>query len=133
MPLSSGWTGRQRLRRKTMSALTIDGDFCPEKLVVAVAAEPAKEKTMEKTATLPVADTGTPFADRLRALGGAVLPPLLGLLILLGVWYVATLKGGSIPGPGTTWDAAVVLFADPFYQNGPNDQGIGWNVLSSLQ
>ncbi|UCV02906.1 nitrate ABC transporter permease [Dechloromonas denitrificans] len=116
-----------------MSALTIDGDFCQEKLVVAVAAEPAKEKTMEKTATLPVADAGTPFADRLRALGGAVLPPLLGLLILLGVWYVATLKGGSIPGPGKTWDAAVVLFADPFYQNGPNDQGIGWNVLSSLQ
>ncbi|WP_428825653.1 nitrate ABC transporter permease [Azonexus sp. IMCC34842] len=116
-----------------MSALTIDGDFCPEKLVVAVAAEPAKEKTMEKTATQPIADAGTPFADRLRALGGAVLPPLLGLLILLGVWYVATLKGGSIPGPGKTWDAAVVLFADPFYQNGPNDQGIGWNVLSSLQ
>ena len=116
-----------------MSALTIDGDFCPEKLVVAVAAEPAKEKTMEKTATLPVADAGTPFADRLRAVGGAVLPPLLGLLIMLGIWYVATLKGGSIPGPGKTWDAAAVLFADPFYQNGPNDQGIGWNVLSSLQ
>jgi len=116
-----------------MSALTIDGDFCPEKLVVAVAAEPAKEKTMEKTATLPVADAGTPFADRLRAVGGTVLPPLLGLLIMLGIWYVATLKGGSIPGPGKTWDAAAVLFADPFYQNGPNDQGIGWNVLSSLQ
>ena len=30
-------------------------------------------------------------------------------------------------------DAAVKLFADPFYRNGPNDQGIGWNVLSSLQ
>jgi nitrate/nitrite transport system permease protein len=116
-----------------MSALTIDGDFCPEKLVVAVAAEPAKEKTMEKTATLPVADAGTPFVDRLRAVAGTVLPPLLGLLILLGIWYVATFKGGSIPGPGKTWDAAVVLFADPFYQNGPNDQGIGWNVLSSLQ
>jgi len=23
--------------------------------------------------------------------------------------------------------------ADPFYRNGPNDQGIGWNVLNSLQ
>jgi nitrate/nitrite transport system permease protein len=27
----------------------------------------------------------------------------------------------------------VKLFADPFYSNGPNDQGIGWNVLFSLQ
>jgi nitrate/nitrite transport system permease protein len=40
---------------------------------------------------------------------------------------------GNIPGPDKTWDAALVLFADPFYRNGPNDQGIGWNVLSSLQ
>jgi nitrate/nitrite transport system permease protein len=55
------------------------------------------------------------------------------MLILLGIWYVATHKGGSIPGPAQTWDAAVALFADPFYRNGPNDQGIGWNVLSSLQ
>ncbi len=29
--------------------------------------------------------------------------------------------------------AALVLFADPFYSAGPNDQGIGWNVLASLQ
>jgi nitrate/nitrite transport system permease protein len=27
----------------------------------------------------------------------------------------------------------VKLFADPFYSNGPNDQGIGWNILFSLQ
>ena len=26
-----------------------------------------------------------------------------------------------------------MLFSDPFYRNGPNDQGVGWNVLSSLQ
>ena len=32
-----------------------------------------------------------------------------------------------------TWQAAKVLFADPFYSNGPNDQGIGWNILSSQQ
>ena len=25
------------------------------------------------------------------------------------------------------------LFADPFYQNGPNDMGMGWNILNSLQ
>jgi nitrate/nitrite transport system permease protein len=26
----------------------------------------------------------------------------------------------------------VQLFSDPFYRNGPNDQGIGWNILNSL-
>jgi len=124
-----------------MSTLTIDGDFGLEKAVdrssitsqpvAAVAAEPAKEKTMEKTATPPTA--GTPFGEKLGTAARAALPPVLGMLILIGLWYVATQKGGSIPGPVQTWDAAVTLFADPFYRNGPNDQGIGWNVLSSLQ
>jgi len=27
----------------------------------------------------------------------------------------------------------VALFSDPFYIKGPNDQGIGWNILYSLQ
>jgi nitrate/nitrite transport system permease protein len=69
----------------------------------------------------------------LRAIMGAVLPPVAGLALLVGVWYLATLNGGGIPGPGKTWDAAVAIFSDPFYRAGPNDQGIGWNVLSSLQ
>ncbi len=71
--------------------------------------------------------------QRLREMAAAVVPPLLGLCLMLGLWALVTVKSGSIPGPGATWDAAVKLFADPFYRNGPNDQGIGWNVLSSLQ
>ena len=62
-----------------------------------------------------------------------LLPPVLGLGLLWLVWFVATLKGGPFPTPGQTWQAAVQLFSDPFYRNGPNDQGIGWNVLNSLQ
>ena len=87
---------------------------------------------MEKTASVP-AEPGTPFAETLANLGRAILPPLLGMVVLIGIWYIATMKGGSIPGPLQTWDAATTLFADPFYRNGPNDQGIGWNILSSLQ
>ena len=36
-------------------------------------------------------------------------------------------------GLQAAWQAAAKVFADPFYQKGPNDQGIGWNVLSSLK
>ena len=68
----------------------------------------------------------------MKNLARTALPPLIGLALLIGIWYLATLKGGSIPGPGQTWAEAVKLFSDPFYRNGPNDQGIGWNVLSSL-
>jgi nitrate/nitrite transport system permease protein len=68
-----------------------------------------------------------------RALMGKVLPPLAGLALLIGVWALLTQKGGSIPTPAATFAAAVKLFADPFYRKGPNDQGIGWNVLFSLE
>ncbi|HEX4911008.1 MAG TPA: nitrate ABC transporter permease, partial [Permianibacter sp.] len=48
------------------------------------------------------------------------------------VWsWLAQLRP-DLPGPVSTWHAAVSLFADPFYDNGPNDQGIGWNILHSL-
>jgi nitrate/nitrite transport system permease protein len=132
-----------------MSATTISGDLGLEKPVdrstpeipsrggmnsqpaANTAAEPFKEKKkMEIAATEPLA---TRVSETLGTLVRAVLPPLLGMLILIGIWYVATQKGGSIPGPAQTWDAAAKLFADPFYRNGPNDQGIGWNILSSLQ
>ncbi|HWM42359.1 MAG TPA: nitrate ABC transporter, permease protein, partial [Burkholderiales bacterium] len=41
--------------------------------------------------------------------------------------------GGRIPDPVAVGAAAAKIFADPFYSKGPNDQGIGWNVLSSLK
>lgn len=69
-----------------------------------------------------------------RAFWLAVLPPLCGFALLLGVWaLVSAGTGASIPGPATTWQQACELFADPFYRNGPNDQGVGWNVLASLE
>jgi nitrate/nitrite transport system permease protein len=68
-----------------------------------------------------------------RGLWMTVLPPVLGIALLVGIWALLTQKGGSFPTPRATFDAAVILFADPFYSNGPNDQGIGWNILFSLQ
>ncbi|WP_295528763.1 nitrate ABC transporter permease [uncultured Pseudacidovorax sp.] len=63
-----------------------------------------------------------------------IVPPLLGFGLLLLVWeLVAARSGGSFPGPRETWAQAVTVFSDPFYSNGPNDQGVGWNVLASLQ
>ncbi|GAB4056744.1 nitrate ABC transporter permease [Uliginosibacterium sediminicola] len=62
-----------------------------------------------------------------------VLPPLIGLGLLIGLWALVAMKSSGIPSPLLTWHAAVELFSDPFYVNGPNDQGIGWNILSSLK
>ena len=69
-----------------------------------------------------------------RAVWLRVLPPLFGLGLLLGIWgLVAVRSGGSFPSPMETWKQALLVFGDPFYSKGPNDQGIGWNLLSSLR
>lgn len=72
-------------------------------------------------------------AQRLRLMA-RVAAPVLGFAVLLLVWQAVAHSGDKqLPGPLVVWEAAVKLFSDPFYVNGPNDQGIGWNVLSSLQ
>jgi len=58
---------------------------------------------------------------------------LLGLLLFGLLWQVVAKQGGRIPEPAMVWQAALRIFADPFYSKGPNDQGIGWNVLRSLE
>jgi nitrate/nitrite transport system permease protein len=58
---------------------------------------------------------------------------LAGIAAFIVLWEVVARQGGRIPGPAVVWNAAVTIFSDPFYSKGPNDQGIGWNVLSSLK
>ncbi|MFO1373021.1 MAG: nitrate ABC transporter permease [Agitococcus sp.] len=59
-------------------------------------------------------------------------PPVLGIALFIFAWAVLHHFRPELPGPVSTWTSAVELFADPFYNNGPNDQGIGWNILNSL-
>jgi len=70
--------------------------------------------------------------ERVRAVLLAVLPPILGIALFLGIWALVSLTSPQLPSPGKTWASAVQVFGDPFYRKGPNDQGIGWNVLMSL-
>ncbi|WP_151636832.1 nitrate ABC transporter permease [Noviherbaspirillum aerium] len=63
----------------------------------------------------------------------AVLPPIVGLAFLVLVWEIVAAKNSGFPSPMVTFQEAVKVFSDPFYQKGPNDQGIGWNLLLSLQ
>jgi len=61
-----------------------------------------------------------------------LLPPVLGLGLLVLLWALLSTGSEGLPGPLQTWTSAVELFSHPFYSNGPNDQGIGWNILHSL-
>ncbi|MBV6304248.1 nitrate ABC transporter permease [Candidimonas humi] len=57
---------------------------------------------------------------------------LCGFGLLLAAWQLVSMNIAGIPGPAPTFRSAAVLFADPFYDKGPNDMGIGWNILASL-
>lgn len=71
--------------------------------------------------------------QQMRGVLGWLSPTLLGLFLFILVWSgISAATGGKIPTPMVTWQAAVELFAHPFYDNGPNDMGIGWNILYSL-
>ncbi len=62
-----------------------------------------------------------------------VLPPLIGLFLFMALWAFVAQISPQLPGPAKTWHAALELFSDPFYDHGPNDKGIGWNILGSLK
>jgi nitrate/nitrite transport system permease protein len=119
------WRSNQNHQEAEMSALTMETK-------IEEAAIPAA-KTVELVAPVAAPRGSSKNAERFHALLKFTIPPVFGLLLLIGIWELVAIKGGSIPSPGVTFKAAVALFADPFYSNGPNDQGIGWNILSSLQ
>jgi nitrate/nitrite transport system permease protein len=90
-----------------------------------------------KAAAVPAAPAAAPSPPMpsidWRGWAVKLLAPIAGIALLVGVWALLTIKGGSFPTPAATFDEALKVFSDPFYRNGPNDQGIGWNILFSLQ
>lgn len=56
----------------------------------------------------------------------------VGFGILLAIWQVVAWLSGELPGPLTTLPVLVEMLLNPFYDNGPNDKGIGVQVALSL-
>ncbi|WP_436857585.1 nitrate ABC transporter permease [Citrobacter tructae] len=93
------------------------------------------EPTLGEVIALPpvsVRKRHAPISVWLGNLVLRVVPALLGLTLLLVGWQLAAINSKGFPTPLSTLDSALTLFADPFYNGGPNDMGIGWNVLASL-
>ncbi len=70
-------------------------------------------------------------ADRLRVVTYSVLLGLAFLALWQGL-TTATPPGKGLPGPLAVGRAAVEMLTNPFYNNGPNDKGIGLQLLSSI-
>jgi len=71
---------------------------------------------------------------RLLETAKGVVPPVITLAILLGIWQLATSSpGSSLPSPTTVIDQTWDLIVNPFYDNGGLDKGLFWHLLASLK
>ncbi|MEX2034385.1 MAG: nitrate ABC transporter permease [Xanthobacteraceae bacterium] len=68
------------------------------------------------------------------AVAANLIPPIVVIGLLLIVWQVLCSKpGATLPSPSKIWMEAYDLIVDPFFVTGPQDIGLGWRVLTSLQ
>jgi nitrate/nitrite transport system permease protein len=80
------------------------------------------------------ASIASKIGPRLNAAAARILPPLIMLVLILGVWQVLCSRpGATLPSPTKIWSEARDLITDPFFVAGPQDIGLGWRVLVSLQ
>jgi len=76
---------------------------------------------------------GPGLAARGRALATATAWASLGAGVLVAIWALVATRALNLPTPSEGLTAARALFADPFYDNGPNDKGIALLLLLSVQ
>jgi len=71
---------------------------------------------------------------RIKAFLATVVPPFVTLCLLLLVWQLLCVGPASaLPSPSRIWMEAKDLILHPFYENGTQDMGLGWRVLTSLK
>ncbi|SCX23548.1 Bicarbonate transport system permease protein CmpB [Agrobacterium sp. DSM 25558] len=63
-----------------------------------------------------------------------VVPPLVVLVLMLGIWQMlCSSPGATLPPPSQVFQESYDLIAYPFFVYGSQDIGLGWRVLISLE
>ena len=66
--------------------------------------------------------------------GRALLPLLVMLALLVGLWQLAAGRAGSaLPAPTKVWADSADLIIHPFFDHGGLDKGLGLHLFASLQ
>ena len=109
----------------TMSVLKAENaEVAPAKLTADVVKLAAPKPSVIQARLMPM----------LGNVAANVIPPLVMLTLLLVVWeLLCNRPGATLPPPSKIWTEAYDLIIDPFFVAGPQDIGLGWRVLTSLQ
>ena len=91
---------------------------------------PGSEATPPTSSDLPTTGATNRFV---RAAGARLGWALLGAAVLTLLWHVAALRVDDLPTPAETFTRLTELLGEPFADRGPNDKGIGLQLLISLQ
>jgi nitrate/nitrite transport system permease protein len=116
-----------------MNAMLKPDSAEPVAAAVAAAAPAAPAASLRRPRRPLAANSAARMRAQVSSTALKIIAPLLGAALLVLVWQIITVKNSSFPTPAATLEEAIKLFSDPFYRNSPNDQGIGWNLLASLQ
>jgi nitrate/nitrite transport system permease protein len=65
------------------------------------------------------------------AISGLILP-FAGVTVLVAIWAVVSQLAPFLPNPIQTVTKSWDLIRHPFFDGGPNNKGLGWQVLYSL-
>lgn len=57
---------------------------------------------------------------------------LVGLAAFVAAWWFAASRAEGLPSPSLAWSTLLDTLSDPFYDNGPNDKGVGRQLLTSM-
>ncbi|MGH9186922.1 MAG: ABC transporter permease [Acidimicrobiales bacterium] len=73
------------------------------------------------------------MGGRLRAIATTIGWGLVGVAAVVALWHVAATRVNELPSPADVFANMKEWLSDPFYDNGPNDQGVGRLVMGTLQ
>ncbi|MBD9388324.1 nitrate ABC transporter permease [Agrobacterium sp. AGB01] len=100
--------------------------------------QPQPEKPKISKATVVTLKTKPASRFRFDQIGVAAarntLPPLVVLVMMLGIWqFLCSAPGATLPPPSQVFQESYDLIAYPFFNYGSQDIGLGWRVLVSLE
>ena len=85
-------------------------------------------------AILPPPSEDPERLERIRDRARTFIMPVVAIFFLCLFWEIYSSRDGvTLPGPIKTVTESWKLIAHPWFDNGPNDKGLGWQLLSSLQ